>query len=71
MGSVKYYSDNYLDYYLWWNILVVRRIVMESIEERADRAIQAEGRTEPLIANLKLVQRYTEELIKKLKSMKG
>lgn len=32
---------------------------------------QAEGRTEPLIADLKLVQRYTEELIKKLKSMKG
>ena len=31
---------------------------------------QAEGRTEPLIADLKLVQRYTEELIKKLKSMK-
>ena len=44
---------------------------MESIEERADRTIQAEGRTEPLIADLKLVQRYTEELIKKLKSMKG
>ena len=32
---------------------------------------QAEGRTEPLIADLKLVQCYTEELIKKLKSMKG
>lgn len=31
---------------------------------------QAEGRTEPLIADLKLVQRYTEELIEKLKSMK-
>ena len=30
---------------------------------------QAEGRTEPLIADLKLVQRYTEELIKKLKAM--
>ena len=32
---------------------------------------QAEGRTEPLIADLKLVQCYTEELIEKLKSMKG
>ena len=31
---------------------------------------QAEGRTEPLIADLKLVQRYTEELIEKLKAMK-
>ena len=32
---------------------------------------QAEGRTEPLIADLKLVQRYTEELIEKLKAMEG
>ena len=30
---------------------------------------QAEGRTEPLIADLKLVQCYTEELIKKLKAI--
>ena len=30
---------------------------------------QAEGRTEPLIADLKLVQRYTEELIEKLKNI--
>ena len=30
---------------------------------------QAEGRTEPLIADLKLVQRYTEELIEKLKKI--
>ena len=30
---------------------------------------QAEGRTEPLIAYLKLVQCYTEELIEKLKNI--
>lgn len=30
---------------------------------------QAEGRTEPLIADLKLVQCYIEELIEKLKNI--
>ena len=30
---------------------------------------QAEGRTEPLISYLKLVQCYTEELIEKLKNI--
>ena len=25
VGSDKFNSDNYLDSYIWWNILVVRR----------------------------------------------